>query len=391
MTLGFYYHIPADSRDGGIFTPSYLGVFLDGLAASVDELVLFMHRAVGDERGLCDYRLQTTNARWVDLGPKRPAWSRFLNPYASLRGLRSAVRQCNCVLVRAPSPLAPAWAAAFGTDTKICFLVIGDYSEGLKHQRQPWYRRLPIVWLALRNDRQLTSAVSRAFTVVNSLALADKYGGLSPRLQLTRTSTVSHDDIVQPSDTCQGEEVRLLFAGRFDPAKGLFELLDATASLRRSGRHVSLHLVGWETDAAAPVQERLKARAATHGIEHAVHFHGKMTVGPELNTVYRSCDIYVIPSYHEGFPRTIWEAMANGLPVIASAVGSIPQTLENEQDVLLVRPRRVDDITAAVCRIIDDGALRRRMISRGHMHALDSRVEVQAQRLVALLTEATRA
>jgi glycosyltransferase involved in cell wall biosynthesis len=80
------------------------------------------------------------------------------------------------------------------------------------------------------------------------------------------------------------------------------------------------------------------------GVESNVKFHGKKSIGPVLNAVYQSCDIYVIPSYHEDLPKTIWEAMANGMPVIATKVGAIPEYLTNEKNVVLIEPKYVAEI-----------------------------------------------
>ena len=90
-------------------------------------------------------------------------------------------------------------------------------------------------------------------------------------------------------------------------------------------------------------------------------------MGKELNALYRSADIYVIPSYHEGFPRTIWEAMANGLPVIASNVGSIPSFVGDSA--ILIRPHNVTDLTDALKRVMNDNSLRKRLIASGYERA----------------------
>ncbi|MCO1498175.1 glycosyltransferase, partial [Limosilactobacillus reuteri] len=81
---------------------------------------------------------------------------------------------------------------------------------------------------------------------------------------------------------------------------------------------IIIDIVGWEEQGSFSYEKALKQIAIENGIGEKIIFHGKKEIGPELNTYYRNADIYAIPSYHEGFPRTIWEAMANSLPVIAT-------------------------------------------------------------------------
>ena len=89
-------------------------------------------------------------------------------------------------------------------------------------------------------------------------------------------------------------------------------------------------------------------------ISELVTFAGKISHGADLNDIYRNSDIYIIASYHEGFPRTILESMANSTAVIASSVGAIPIELQNDIHAILIRPKSVEDIVSGVKKIIDD-------------------------------------
>lgn len=136
-----------------------------------------------------------------------------------------------------------------------------------------------------------------------------------------------------------------------------------------------------------PVESILKAQAVEWGLHSHVFFHGKKSVGEALNAMYRQADIYVIPSYQEGFPRTIWEAMANSCPVIATRVGSIPHYLEHEHHALLIEPKDVGGIVEAVKRLLSDEVLRQKLISNGYALAQTNTLEIQTKRLVQILKE----
>ena len=144
----------------------------------------------------------------------------------------------------------------------------------------------------------------------------------------------------------------MLFTGRFVLQKGLIELLDSVASLSKEDFNIELHLVGWEESDDKPFEKKLKSYAKSLNIESRIIFHGLKSVGDELNAMYRMADIYVLPSHHEGFPRTIWEAMANSLPVVTTTVGSIPLYLKNKIHASLVAPRDKKSLHNAIKFII---------------------------------------
>ena len=66
MKLGFYYHVPAIIRNGGIYMPGYQGCFIDNLAKKCEKVVCFFHSPNPSEMGLMDYRIQEENVEWVD-------------------------------------------------------------------------------------------------------------------------------------------------------------------------------------------------------------------------------------------------------------------------------------------------------------------------------------
>jgi glycosyltransferase involved in cell wall biosynthesis len=176
-----------------------------------------------------------------------------------------------------------------------------------------------------------------------------------------------------------------LYSGVLSPAKGLFELLDALKILVDQSMDVHLHLVGWEDDAKKPVEMALREKAKKLRVENRLTIHGKKSVGPELNAMYRMADIFVLPSHAEGFPRVIWEAMANSLPVVASTVGGIPGMLEHQKHAVLIRPKDSSEIAQAVKRVNNDSALRKTLIKGGFELAKGNTLSKQTKNLIDIL------
>jgi len=381
MHVVFYYHIPFESRGNQIIVPGYFGVFIDSLASFVSSLSLVLHRARPDELNEADYSLQSSNIALIDLGIKTPAWYRSLFHRSIIYKIAQQLGEYDFFLIRSPSPLAP-YFLKYINNTKIVFMVVGDYGEE-GAQAKPRSIREWVMWKYLmHNDKLFKEAMRKADVLVNSPVLFKKYQPVSRSIFQIKTTTLSERDFFFREDTCQRETINLLYTGRIDPLKGLFELVESVNRLLASNVKVALHIVGWELDNDKPIEKALINKAEHLNISQAIIFHGRKAIGNELNLMYRMADLYLIPSYHEGFPRTIWEAMANSLPVIASEVGAIPEYLTNYENALLKEKKKVDDIVEAVYLLLRDESLRKKMICNGLKLAKQNTLEKQTGILV---------
>lgn len=388
MKLGFYYHIPLTRNGDKLMVPSYLGVFLEELANQVSFLYLFMHEANEQQKLQCDYILQHSNIIWVNLGLKTPAWHRTILHSNVLKKCQDELNQCNVLLVRSPTPLAPFFHK-YLYNTRLFFLVVGDYEAGANNMIIKSFREKVIKFFLIWSNRLFENQMKNTDVIVNSPALFSKYEKKAKSIFLIKTTTITKNDFYERADTCQGPIINLLFTGSINPLKGLFELLEATAMLISQNYNIKCHFVGGEPSILKPVEKELIEKAKQLNIIEAIVFHGGKTVGRELNEMYRMADIYVIPSYHEGFPRTIWEAMANGLPVVASRVGAIPYYLTENETVKLVPSKNSHEVYIAIKSIIDDSVLRRKLIQNGQQLAKEAVQETQIKLLFERLNHLT--
>ena len=383
LRLGFHYHVPALARDGGIYTPGYQGRFIDSLAAHCARLTCFLHAPRADEVSLMDYRIQSPAVDLVPIGPHGSVPRRTVEAlWRAMPLVRQRRRELDALLIRGPSPLLPLVAAAVAP-TPVVLLLVGDYLAGIDDLPQPrWRKGLIRLWARWNRWAQLRVA-SRSLTFVNSRKLYQELRPIARHLVETRTTTLTSADFCQRDDTCRQRPLRLLYTGRMDRGKGLLQMVEALALLVAGGQDVVLDLVGWP-EPNDPILDEVGALARDRGVAGRVFYHGYRPVGPELFVFYRQADVYVIASTSsfEGFPRTIWEAMAHGLPVVATRVGSIPDLLEAEQAAVLVEPRSSLALAEGIARLLGDGALRRSHIARGYALALQNSLEGRAGEIV---------
>jgi len=141
-------------------------------------------------------------------------------------------------------------------------------------------------------------------------------------------------------------------AGRLDPQKGHVFLLEAIAKVRVTCPVKCVILGG------GPLQDELAKTAYSLGLSGAVYFAGEQTDMPGWLS---ALDIYVQPSLWEGLPNALLEAMALGLPVVASRVDGIPEVVRNDVSGLLCEPKDSQALMVAIQDLVMDEGLRRRL------------------------------
>jgi colanic acid/amylovoran biosynthesis glycosyltransferase len=147
----------------------------------------------------------------------------------------------------------------------------------------------------------------------------------------------------------------LLCVGRLTPAKGQHLLLEAIAALRGSGEQVRLHLAGDGPDRAS-----LQRHAQALGIADRVEFHGALN-HEQVRTLYAGCDAFVLPSFAEGIPVVLMEAMAAGLPCVSTRIAGIPELIVDGESGFLASPSSLDELTGRLRQLIHDPELRSRL------------------------------
>lgn len=357
-------------------------MFIDELARNTSELWLFMHTAVGKEIAESDYRLESRNIVFISLGKKQSPWKRTFFSRSIIKKVHEKIDAIDAFLIRSPSPMVPK-LNVLGDQVKIFYLVVGDYGEGAEQIGRKGIKNFLLYTYFKYVDRKIVGCYKTRDLFVNSPELFSKYEDKSKSIQLIRTTTLRGSDFSKKSKIELSNPIELLYTGRIDVTKGLRELIHSVARLNNALQYnVKLNIVGWEPSFNKPVEKELLGIAKEHKISDKIVFHGKAKIGDELNNKYRSADIYVLPSYHEGFPRTIWESMANSLPVIATNVGAIPLYLKNEHHALLIEPRDVDALTDAIKRMIDEESTRNRLLENGFLLAQEASLETQTSNLM---------
>jgi len=176
---------------------------------------------------------------------------------------------------------------------------------------------------------------------------------------------------VSPQNGTRNGGVRMIYAGRLVEDKGVHVAIAAVEQLvNRSGRHdLHLDIVGSGCDNYAG---RLQADVAAAGISNHVTFKKQISRKGLLDS-YSKYDMFIFPSiWEEPFGMAIIEAMAKGLPVIASRVGGVPEIISDGIDGVLVEPNDRDALTFAMTHLMDDVNFRT-MVGKGALQTVRER------------------
>src|SRR5262245_55589006 len=183
----------------------------------------------------------------------------------------------------------------------------------------------------------------------------------------------------------------MLTVSRIDPRKGLRVLPEAVRLLADAGIGAELDIIGGPVGAPGEDERRaILAAANTCRVADRVSLLGPVPL-ERLLPAYRDYDIFVLPTLPgEGIPRVLLEAMAAGLPVVATRVSGIPSLVTHETNGLLLESSSASAVANAVTRVVRDGALRRRLISHGYHTARAHTLEAQAARMMRVVSARKR-
>jgi glycosyltransferase involved in cell wall biosynthesis len=151
------------------------------------------------------------------------------------------------------------------------------------------------------------------------------------------------------------DESIILALGRLSKEKAHVDLLAAFARLRETHRELKCKLV---IVGHGPERGTLETSARSKGINAAVIFTGQIS---DVQPFYAMADVFVLPSHSEGSPNVLLEAMAANLPIVATAVGGVPEIVESDESALLVPANDPQAMAAAIARVLGDPDFARRL------------------------------
>jgi glycosyltransferase involved in cell wall biosynthesis len=329
-----------------------------------------------------DFRLPFENPRWR----KRLQQKRRFQPssYGFQMGVRQLIVEDRIEVFWETSHVLPfGLPGRLGKILSVYDLVWRIYPETAERKNYYYLQRLFAEPSIRRADRLVCHSqctlhdLGRILGVPPEKALVI-YPGLLPDYW-PRDPKYAAEYIARKYQTCENY---ICTVGTVELRKNVVALVEAVRILRARGDFAAQLLIaggsGWRNSST---HESVGRAGLT---EREIKFLGYVPE-EDLPTLYSGARIFVFPSLYEGFGIPLIEAMACGVPVVASNVSSIPEVVQDAG--ILVSPRRPHEFADAVARLESDPELRFALIEKGLRRARDFRYDVAAQKVLRLFEE----
>ncbi|MGQ8870459.1 glycosyltransferase [Myroides sp. TSA_177.3] len=222
--------------------------------------------------------------------------------------------------------------------------------------------------LYVRGEQRINSSISKFIIKKASIVLTisqlftDKISNINSNVSTIRPMIgFSELDIIVEKNFSNYVSLRLLYVGRIVFDKGVFELVDAVQNLRQKGYNISLSFVG-----DGPDNKALKKKVSDFQLDDSVSFLGMISDKEELKYIYYEHDVFVLPTYHEGFPRVLYEAMIMHLGIVTTFVGTIDYLMVHNDNCLRIEVRSIDSIVNEVKKLYEDRILLKNIALKGN-------------------------
>ena len=315
-------------QSGHHCTNNLNGLFLSELLELGNDLT-YIQFAVERTDSISVYDLEEHGVKCVELKSKVRKLLRYI---LAIPKLAKAIRQTDFVYFYYPNSFR--WA------TSLCRMFrkpYGLYVRGMNGVEDS-------TSCNIYKHAYTVFTVSDQFTnMVNAVTKKEMAHTIRPMIPYTDA------DVIRGRDYASREEYNILFLGRVAKDKGMEELVQAASQLRNKGYRFMLRIVG-----NGEFNEQTAHLVADMDLKDCVSLEGPVYDDVKKAEYYKNADLYVLPTYHEGFPRTLYEAMIFGTPIVTTFVGGIPALMKDGENCKRIEPRSADSIVEELSYAMDN-------------------------------------
>jgi glycosyltransferase involved in cell wall biosynthesis len=293
-----------------------------------------------------------------------------------------ALSMVDTVWVSASHPVGLVLMALARLRRREIVILVRQDTMSYFRSRLPSRRWAPLLLPLALVDSAYRVLAWRAPTTVVGAQIARRYRAPRENVMQMTVSLISEREIpAEPPERRWDGEVKLLTVGRVEPEKNPLLLVEVLARLDREepGRFTAV----WA--GKGRLADEMVARADQLGVGAQLELPGFVPFGPQLMGLYREANLFVHVSHTEGVPGVVAEAMASGLPIVATDVGGVRAAVENGSAALLVPPDDPAALTEAVLKLDRSSALRRRLAEQGLRLAKERSLETEAGRVAEFI------
>ncbi|MDT3435568.1 glycosyltransferase family 4 protein [Haloarcula sp. 1CSR25-25] len=221
--------------------------------------------------------------------------------------------------------------------------------------------------------------ISRSEQVICVSASAES---IAQSLGAKRTAVVRNTVDVDEFSPNPKNGKSLLYIGRFVHNNGIQDLLTALPSILDSHPDAEVHLVG-----SGPLGEEVQKTIHSSGLSDSVTIYDYVD---DISEMYDRASVFCRPSYSEGLPLTMLEAMASGIPPVVTAIAGVPEVVTDHETGVLLEPDNPDEVAQAVIELFDDAELRVRLAKNAREYITENLTwEQRTEKVIDVYSQVT--
>jgi len=253
-----------------------------------------------------------------------PTVSRYIGAIRNFKHYCRAIKyvkdKVDFIYCRVPDPFCYLPRLKYSMPSVMHF--VGDTIDATKHnEKWNWFRKAVMITGYLPEYALTLLASKKSTTYTNGPHIHEKLKKYGIKSTVVISSTVSDSELVNPEAFRNTIPPKMIYVGFLRFAKGMNLLKDLWILLKNTYPDFQFDVVG-----GGEMETDIKTFIGEHNLESNVILHGRIDDRNRLRSLLRDSDLFIFPSLSEGSPRVVIEAMAEGVPVLSTPVGSLPGT-----------------------------------------------------------------
>jgi len=368
MKILVHHHALVYQDEFGYWFPSFIGSWLNEISNQFDE-VAFIGEMTLIKSENQDFLVSKTNFNVLSIGIRDVNTSNQKRQRIFQLG-KELTSQYSHLIIRGITPRQYQVFKAF-KELPSYFLMVGSLIDSKPKLKFDYFH--VVVWGLYYLRMYHLKKISKSSRIFANSPLIIKEFKLKMNInaEFVPTNSLKNSHFNEFAFRGFRSEPILLFCGRVVKEKGIEELILAIGKLKLSGLDVKLHVVGSIENSYKIYIDKLILK---QGIKNDVIFEGFKKFGDELLSFFKLADIYILPSYHEGFPHSIWEASSTSTPIITTKVGGIPG-LVSEKEVFFTEVKSVTSLVDSIGKLIADHDKAKKVSHAAYNLALNYSIE----------------
>lgn len=308
--LAIHYHSIVGLKNNRLTTDFFTGMWVESLSKNFSKIFVIAFT----DRNNYSFEYISSNIQLIDLGKKPTKLKDFYLKLPKYYKILKKYNSCFDYLgIRMPTPLGICISFIFRSTPKF-FLIIGSMPDVVKCSDTSITKKI-ILYVFWKIDQILYRFFKDDTLFLGNNKNYKKTFPYIKNMKIIPTSTINKNDIINKPRSLNQNFLRLIFIGRIDDEKGLNYLIEAISMLQKQKVNLNLKIVGVKKDGKKRMLENFINK---YGVEHIIELIPFTTKRKDIFNYLDNSDLLIIPSIWDSQPRVAWEAMARGLPVLAS-------------------------------------------------------------------------